>query len=46
MINTSSIIDGFRVILGSAPVHLAMLIVIVLCIRVPDPHGADDDDLH
>ena len=47
MINMSSIIDGFRVILGSVPVHLAMLIAMVLVIRIPDGHGDEQhEQLH
>ena len=40
----SSIVDGFRVILGPLPVHLAMLIVMFACIRVPDVEG--DEEIH
>ena len=35
MINTSSIIDGFKVILGSVPIHFAMLVTMLVAIRIP-----------
>ena len=40
MIYTSSIIDGFKVILGAAPIHVAMIITLVIAIPIPrDDNG-------
>ena len=35
MIYLSSIIDGFKVILGAAPIHIAMLVTLIVAIRIP-----------
>ena len=35
MIHTNAIIDGFPVILGSAPVQLGMLLAMLLAVRIP-----------
>ena len=35
MIFTSSIIDGFKVILGAAPIHVAMLTTLILAVPIP-----------
>ena len=40
MIFTSSIIDGFKVILGAAPIHMGMLATLLLAIPIP----RDDPD--
>ena len=40
MIYTSSIIDGFKVILGSVPIHIAMLLTMFITVRVG---GLDQD---
>ena len=44
MIYTSSIIDGFKVILGSVPIHIAMLLAMVITIRVPRASLDDEMD--
>ena len=35
MIYTSSIIDGFKVILGAAPIHISMIATLVIAIPIP-----------
>ena len=40
MIYTSSIIDGFKVILGAAPIHVSMIITLLIAIPIPsDDNG-------
>ena len=35
MIYTSSIIDGFKVILGAAPIHVSMITTLLIAIPIP-----------
>ena len=43
MINTSSIIDGFKVLLGSLPIHIAMTLTMLIMIRIPECSTSDDE---
>ena len=41
MIYTSSIIDGFKIILGSPAVHFSLLVTMLVNITVPDHESSD-----
>ena len=43
MIQIASVIDGFKVILGSLPLQLGMLLTILISIRVPELEDGNKD---
>ena len=44
MIFTSSIIDGFKVLIGNCPIHIAMLLTQFLTIPIPTDDNGDRND--
>ena len=44
MIYTSSIIDGFKVIIGTCPIHMAMLCTLLIAIRIPRDENGERND--
>ena len=44
MIYTSSVIDGFKVILGSMPLQLGMFLTIIFKVPIPEIDGQWDDE--
>ena len=44
MIFTASVIDGFKVILGSLPIQFAMLLTVLTMVPVPENDGVKDSE--
>lgn len=44
MINTISIIDGFKVLLGSVPIHFSLLITMAIEVSIPKCEETDKHD--